>query len=412
MTPAPSTLRLAPSPAAERRPRPIMIVFSHLRWNFVFQRPQHLLTRAAKTHDVFFFEEPVFEPQARAHLRLSSPQPGLTVATPVLPSCLTPREADLFQRSLLGDLLARQDVAESHQRERLILWYFTPMALRFSAHLQPAVCVYDCMDELSQFHGAPGEIVDLERRLLACASVVFTGGRSLYEAKRRLHTDVHAFPSSIDAAHFAKARAGEVEEPADQAGLPRPRLGFFGVIDERFDTRLLEEAARLRPDWQFVMLGPVVKIDPASLPQAANIHWLGQKAYAELPAYLAGWDVGLMPFALNEATRFISPTKTPEFLAAGLPVISTAVPDVVRTYGETGMVEIARDAADLVAKAERLMAGAPAGWREKVDAHLATTSWDRTWSGMAQLIEQHQRARAGQRRPAAPAPLASVEGLA
>ncbi len=392
----PTLARFMARTTPTRQSKTILLVFSHLRWNFVFQRPQHLFTRAAKTQPVIFFEEPVYEGATRAHLRLAQPQDNITVATPVLPRGLTQNEADLFQRSLLGDLLARHDIADGQQRERLVTWYFTPMALRFSSHLKPSLCVYDCMDELSQFRGAPKEIRDLERDLIARAGLLFTGGQSLYEAKRSLHSNAHPFPSSIDAKHFGKARGSTAPEPHDQACIPRKRIGFFGVIDERLDVDLLAEAARLRPDWQFVMLGPVVKIDPATLPRPANIHWLGQKNYDELPAYLASWDLGFMPFALNEATRYISPTKTPEFLAAGLPVVSTAVHDVVRTYGREGLVEIATDPQDFVAKAEALMGLSPEAreaWLKRVDAYLATTSWDRTWGSMAGLIEQHRQQR-------------------
>ncbi len=319
---------------------PLLLCFSHLRWNFVFQRPQHLLTRAAKTQPVAVFEEPIFECGVRAHLRMSNPEPNITIATPILPRGLTENEANLFQRSLLNDLLARFEISDRQQRERLILWYYTPMALKFSGHLDSALCVYDCMDELSNFKGAPAELKDLERDLMARAQLVFTGGMSLYEAKRGRHRGVHAFPSSIDATHFGKARAFTGEQPADQAEIGGPRFGFFGVIDERLDVDLVAALADLRPNWQFAMIGPVVKIDPETLPRRPNLHWLGQKDYQQLPAYLAGWDLGLMPFAINDATRYISPTKTPEFLAAGLPVVSTPVPDVVRTYGN-GLVDIA-----------------------------------------------------------------------
>jgi hypothetical protein len=392
---SPSPARLMPKAPSSRQPKSILLVFSHLRWNFVFQRPQHLFTRAAQSQPVLFFEEPIFEGATRAHLRLSHPQENITVATPILPRGLTQNEADLFQRSLLSDLLARNDIAEGQQRERLVTWYFTPMALRFSRHLQPSLCVYDCMDELSQFRGAPQEIRDLERDLMARAGLVFTGGQSLFEAKRKHHANAHCFPSSIDAKHFGKAR-GAIAEPHDQACIPHKRIGFFGVIDERLDVELLDQMAQMRPEWQFVILGPVVKIDPASLPRHANIHWLGQKNYDELPAYLAGWDLGMMPFALNEATRFISPTKTPEFLAAGLPVVSSAVHDVVRTYGKEGHVEIAGTAEEFIAKAAMLLERTDEqrqAWLARVDAYLATTSWDRTWASMASLIEQNREHR-------------------
>ena len=195
--------------------------------------------------------------------------------------------------------------------------------------------------------------------MLARADLVFTGGQSLYEAKRGQHPRVFAFPSSVDAAHFARARRA-TDDPADQAAIPHPRLGFFGVIDERMDLDLLAAIADARPDWHLVIIGPVVKVDPASYRERANIHYLGKKDYQELPGYLAGWDVALLPFAINESTRFISPTKTPEYLAAGKPVVSTPIRDVVRPYGMRGLVHIAATADDFV-HGDR--AGAHRGWR-------------------------------------------------
>jgi len=212
---------------------------------------------------------------------------------------------------------------------------------------------------------------------------VFTGGHSLFEAKRPLHPNVHAFPSSVDAAHFGKGISGA--DPADQAQLPRPRIGFFGVIDERFDVELLRELASARPAWQFVMIGPVVKIDPAILPQAPNVHWLGARQYPELPYYLGGWDVAILPFALNEATRFISPTKTLEYLAAGKPVVSTAIRDVVQPYGTKGLVRIADRATFAGAIEAALDLPFPAG-QDAVAEMLAATSWDRTWAAMRELV--------------------------
>jgi glycosyltransferase involved in cell wall biosynthesis len=358
--------------------RPQLVCFSHLRWDFVFQRPQHLLSRAALDHDVYFIEEPLFEDGAWPQLRASRRPEGVTVIVPVLP----PSDEDTAA-SMIAELLNPILPPSSRQR---ILWYYTPMAMAFSRDLEADVVVYDNMDELSAFRGAPPRLLDLEAELFSRADMVFTGGMSLYAAKRRRHRNVHPFPSSIDVAHFDQARRRPAE-PADQAAIGGPRAGFFGVIDERMDIDLVAETARLRPDWQFVMIGPVVKIDPASLPRAANIHWLGGKSYRELPAYLGGWDVGLMPFALNESTRFISPTKTPEFLAAGLPVLSTAIADVISPYGESGLVDIVSDAAGLAAGLDRLRARPRDPWLAAVDAHLAGMSWNKTWAGMQRLIQ-------------------------
>ena len=363
----------------------VLLCLSHLRWNFVFQRPQHLLTRAAKTHLVLYFEEPLYESVGRPVLRATDVAPGLRVLTPVLPEGTTPSQAITMQRSLLNNALAAVNY------DRLVLWYYTPMALPFSDHVECDVCVYDCMDELSAFKNAPRELVQMERLLMQRADVVFTGGQSIYEAKRRLHKSIHAFPSSIDVAHFQKARR-PAKDPADQASIPHPRVGFAGVIDERLDVRLLAEAATRMPDVQFVMIGPVVKIDPADLPRLPNIHWLGGKSYADLPAYMANWDMGWMPFALNEATRYISPTKTPEFLAAGLPVVSTAIVDVVRSYGAQGLVQIA-DADDIEEKIREALGNPKDLLRRTVDAYLATMSWDQTWAAMSAHLSRVARPR-------------------
>jgi glycosyltransferase involved in cell wall biosynthesis len=244
------------------------------------------------------------------------------------------------------------------------------------------------MDELSKFKFAPVKLLELEQELIDRSDVVFTGGSSLYEAKKDRHDNVHCFPSSVDRAHFCKARA-RLFDPADQEDLPRPRLGFYGVIDERFDTDLLDKVSAMRPDWSFVMVGPVVKIAPEDLPKRHNIHYLGGKTYDQLPSYLAGWDVALMPFAMNESTQFISPTKTPEYLAGGRPVVSTPVKDVVRTYGELEGVKIAATPEEFVAACEEaleLSRNRESGWLAEADLMLSAASWDTTQARMSGLI--------------------------
>jgi glycosyltransferase involved in cell wall biosynthesis len=364
--------------------RAVLLVLSHLRWDFVFQRPQHLMTRAAATHHVIFLEEPEEEDGATPrHDRFM--RDGVTVLRPVLPRGLSPEVAIAAQRALLETALT------PCAGRPLVLWFYSPMFMEIAGQLAAEAVVYDCMDELSAFRGAPPSMIENERRLLARADLVFTGGRSLFEAKQNLHPSVHCLPSSIDASHFARAR-GAVPEPASLRDIPHPRLGFFGVVDERMDLELVAELAALRPDWSLCMVGPVAKLDPASLPQAPNLHWLGPCAYRDLPAQLAHWDVGFMPFAINASTRFISPTKTPEFLAAGLPVVSTAVTDVVRDYGprngDPGLVEIAHDAREMAAKVEQLLGHRPADWLARVDAKLAESSWDATWARMDALVEE------------------------
>ena len=355
-----------------------LICLSHLRWNFVFQRPQHLMTRFAQERRVFFFEEPIFD-AAVSELRTTRDQ-GVYVCEPHLSRDLSGPAITTELRRLLYEMQIKFAI------DRPVMWYYTPMALEFARDINSSAIVFDCMDELSAFRGAPPELLKREAELLKRADLVFTGGQSLYEAKRERHRHVHAFPSSVDVPHFCSARKGK-NDPADQAAIPHPRLGFFGVIDERMDLDLLDAVASARPEWQLVILGPCVKIDPAHLPRRANIHYLGMKKYEELPAYLSGWDVALLPFAKNESTKFISPTKTPEYLAAGRPVVSTSVRDVVRPYGEQELVYIADAPEDFVAAVERALATPPSGWRERVDRFLSDMSWDRTWFEMSTLID-------------------------
>jgi UDP-galactopyranose mutase len=359
--------------------QPDLVCLSHLRWDFVYQRPQHLLSRFAKSRRVFFVEEPVYG-DWQPHLDITSRGDGLYVVVPRVPQGLRVEAVEAIQKRLIDRLF------EGHEIGDHVLWYYTPMALGWTRHLKPLATVYDCMDELSAFRGAPPALREREAELFRRAGLVFTGGQSLYEAKRDQHRAVYAFPSSIDASHFARARSVS-RDPADQAGLPHPRLGFFGVIDERMDIGLLDAVAAARPDWHLVLVGPVVKIEASELPRRPNIHYLGGKSYEELPSYLAGWDVALLPFARNESTRFISPTKTPEYLAAGKPVVSTSIRDVVRPYGEMGLVRVADTPREFVEAVELSLAEDTTSRMGAVDAFLSQTSWDRTWGRMNELIE-------------------------
>lgn len=359
-----------------------LVCLSHLRWDFVYQRPQHLLSRfAVHKHRVFFFEEPIFQ-DAATHLDISPREDNLFVVVPRISHAdRETRDLVEIQREMLAELFASKNI------ENYILWFYTPMAMDFAADLQPLATIFDCMDELSAFKFAPPELIENERRLLEKADLVFTGGQSLYEAKKDKHPRVFAFPSSIDAAHFEQARR-IAEQPSDQHSIAYPRLGYYGVIDERIDLPLLDEAAALRPDWQFVMIGPVVKIGEHELPRRANIHYLGGKSYQELPAYLAGWDVALMPFALNDSTKYISPTKTPEYLAGGKPVVSTQIRDVVRPYGDLGLVHIAATTKEFVAACQVALSEDANARIEQADKFLSQNSWDQTWAQMADLIDE------------------------
>lgn len=358
-----------------------VICFSHLRWRFVYQRPQHLLSRFANVTRVFVLEEPIFDASAD-HLAGSQEANNLWVLTPHLRAGLLEEEIIAIQKTLLDEFIEEMSIRD------YTLWYYSPMALRFSDHLTPSLIVYDCMDELSAFRFAPPQLTMLDTVLMRKADLVFTGGQSLYEARKQRHHAIYPFPSSIDKHHFLSARQYKLEQD-DQANIPHPRLGFYGVLDERLNLQLIADMASLRQHWHFIYIGPVVKIDPDTLPRAANIHYLGGKEYNDLPKYLAGWDVAIMPFALNESTRFISPTKTPEFLSAGKPVISTSITDVVKPYQQKGLVHIADTAEEFVeAASEILNNGTSSEWLKNVDDFLAEISWDHTWERMYTLMNE------------------------
>lgn len=380
---------------------PAVLCFSHLRWNFVFQRPNHLMSRCARDHRVFFIEEPIFDDEMPRLEQIEVDQ-NLLRLVPHLPKEMSPEEQTASIHALLKSMLAERGVTEAIQ------WFYTPMMLPIADGLPRNLVVYDCMDELSMFMHAPPELVARERTLMSQADVMFTGGMALYEAKRDKHPNVHGIPSSVDVAFFRQARAAQ-NEPEDQRGVAGPRLGYCGVIDERIDLALLEHVARENPTWQIVMLGPVVKIEPASLPRLPNVHYLGGKKYDELPRYLSGWDVALMPFALNEATRFISPTKTPEYLAAGLRVVSTAVRDVVEPYERLGLVRIGRSPEQFVSHIEAALADDGASDAAR-DEFLAQNSWDLTWERMRRLMHD-AASKGGRGSPKLTQPIIPERGL-
>ncbi len=351
-----------------------IVCFSHLRWDFVFQRPQHVLTRADTP--VLFIEEPIPSDRDESYLRLRRVHDDVHVAVPAI-AAGDGAERDL--RRIVDEAMLALGI-DDH-----IAWYYTPAALPFTDHLAPSTVVYDCMDDLTGFDGADPRLPLLEEALLQRADVVFTGGHALYGRMAGRHPNVHAFPSSVDSEHFGAAR-DVTGDPDDQRDIPGPRVGFAGVIDERLDLDLVAAVAELRPEWSFVMLGPVVKIAPDRMPAGPNVHPLGMKHYRDLPRYLAGWDVAIMPFAKNRATRYISPTKTLEYLAAGLPVVSTSITDVVDPYGNRGVVAIADDAQSFVDAIDESLAHDAVHHLRQVDDVLRLTSWDSTARRMHALV--------------------------
>jgi glycosyltransferase involved in cell wall biosynthesis len=373
-----------------------IVCLSHLRWDFVYQRPNHLMARAARGRRVYFVEEPTRHPGNTADFELNV-RDGVVVVRLMVPDSTRPESEIKVLRDLFALFLASEGIRLPW------LWFYTPMALPWTADVRAAAVIYDCMDELSGFKNAPPQIRDFEQRLLQRADVVFAGGRTLYEAKRGQHANAFLFPSSVDGEHFGRAREG-LRDPADQADIAHPRIGYFGVIDERVDLDLIRDVAATRPEWHIVMVGPLAKISEEDLPRAANIHWLGMKSYAELPAYLSGWDVAIMPFALNEATRHISPTKTPEYLSGGRPVVSTPIHDVVHPYGDENLVYIAADADSFAEAIERGLAIDREDLMARADVLLGKQSWDATWTQMEQRVLQSLRNSRAQRIPVAPRP--------
>jgi glycosyltransferase involved in cell wall biosynthesis len=374
-----------------------LIVFSHLRWGFVFQRPQHLLTRLAQRFDVFFVEEPVLREGGHS-LQCVQQAPGVEVLTPFtdIPAGGFHDDQVPALKSLVADFMAERGFAEP------LVWLYTPMALPLVADLEPRAVVYDCMDDLASFRFAPPQLLERERALMELADVVLTGGPSLYEARKQRHPNIHCLPSAVDAAHFAPCNLDGDDLESTLAAelhrtLPHPRLGFFGVIDERLDLGLVERLADLRPDWHVVMAGPVVKIDPAALPRRPNLHWIGMQRYEALPHLMSHWDVCLLPFALNEHTRFISPTKTLEYLAGGKPAVSTPIHDVVSLYGS--VVRIGATAEEFVAAVESTLAESAAeraAWRAAARATVDGCTWDGTADRIAALLQPYVDARPAQ----------------
>lgn len=360
-----------------------LVVFSHLRWDFVYQRPQHLLSRLAASRRVIFIEEPKYDQRYEPFFEQQEPVPNVLVCKPhtrVGVGGFSEEEMPELQR-LLRDFVEAQELVD------YVVWLYTPMALPLAKTLKPRAVVYDCMDELSAFKNAPAGLLEREQGLLDWADVVFTGGPSLYRAKLGRHDNLHCFPSSVDAGHFRQALS--IPEAEDQASIPHPRLGFYGVIDERMDLDLLDELARMRPEWQIVMVGPVTKIEPSDLPRHDNLHFIGARTYEQLPSYLAGWDLCLLPFARNESTKFISPTKTLEYMAAERLIVSTPITDVAEPYGE--IVYLGSTPQQFIAACEKALS-ATEGERETRLSRgrevLANTSWDSTARSMQELIDQ------------------------
>jgi UDP-galactopyranose mutase len=375
--------------------QPTIVCLAHLSWEHVWQRPQHILSRLARHYPVLYINEPFpVETVEAPELRLVAQTNNLTAWQPLFPN-----RAEVLNRwrevylELVGNQLFGRNPAHQNGRlvgpQPLIFWFYTPVPYYFLDHFPADLVVYDVMDQLANFKGAAQDLPEREEQLLAQADVVFTGGRSLYESRRHRHPNVHLFASGVEAAHFAQAFAPETAVAPEIAGLPRPVLGYTGVIDERLDLALIDQVASQHPEWHIVMVGPVAKIEESELPRRPNIHYLGQQPYQRLPALLKGFDVCLMPFALNEATRYISPTKTLEYMAARKPIVSTPVPDVAANWSDA--VAIAGSPAAFIAAVEQSLNEGVAEQNRRLaraQAYVAANSWDRIAADMRALLEE------------------------
>ncbi len=375
---------------------PVIVCLAHLAWDFVWQRPQHILSRLARHFPVVYINEPHITQQTTGdpYLKVVADQDGVTAYQPIFPDRRDVLEAwrEVYVGIVQAELERRGWIERAGEgwttRRPVILWFYTPLPAYFLDHIPATVVVYDVMDELKNFKNAPRNLAEREAQVLARADVVFTGGRSMYLARQSQHPHIHLFASGVDPSHFAQALNPDLTEAAEIVGLPHPRLGFYGVIDERLDLNLLREVADARPDWSLVMVGPLAKIRPEDRPQRPNIHYPGQQPYERLPQFLKGFDVCLMPFAMNEATRFISPTKTLEYMAAHKPIVSTPVPDVVANWGD--VVYIADDPQAFIAQVERALAETPADQaarQAREEDFLARATWEHITAEMRRLIE-------------------------
>ncbi len=381
--------------AAGKTPRrtPI-VVHCHLSWDNVWQRPQQYLSRLAQWHPVLFVETEVRDGDFDAFYehRPAAGCSGVTQLKVVFPHSVWGDGAyvDRERRRLLKTALLEPSL---RQYNRPIQWFYDPMAVTaFLGQLDESLVVYDCMDELSQFRGAPPEMLKREQELLKHADLVFCGGRRLHRVKSAFHADCHFFGCGVDVQHFGRALKRSTSVPEDIRSLPRPIFGYYGVVDERLDYDLLLELAR-QTVGSIVIVGPTAKVRPEELPAHPRLHWLGRREYQDLPRYSKRFDVCLMPFALNEATEFINPTKALEYLAAGRPVVSTAVADVVSLFSDVVKIASSRD--EFISHCQE-QAKAPSRHMQRARLRRAeANTWDRLTAEIENQIRRKEAALAG-----------------
>ncbi len=378
--------RSSASQASENFP---IIVHCHLCWDWVWQRPQQFLSRLSARHRILFVETVGPDPHLAApyaRFRNADGFPNITILRIQFPTWQW-RDADFVDRERRRLVqLALESELLAGQFENPVQWFYDPMAVKaFARQMNEIATVYDCMDELSKFKGAPPAIVERERELLALADVVFTGGRKMFESKSQFNGNCHFYGCGVDVAHFGQARSESTAVFADIAGLKKPVLGYFGVVDERMDYELVAKLADANPNWSVVIIGPAIKVDPDQFPQRPNLHWLGGREYKDLPAYGKGFDVCLMPFAMNEHTQFINPTKSLEYMATGREIISSAVPDVISNFG--AVVKVAHSHDEFIQLCRQAVERPD---QKAIERGLKMAS-ENSWESIVNKLEQHVR---------------------
>lgn len=345
-------------------------------------------------------------------LRLERTPSGVLRAIPVFPTDMRGDEAMLMGAT--RELLVRAVGSGGELSGRFstpVQWFYSPMsATTMLGAFDESLVVYDCMDELAQFRFAPSELVQRERYLLARADVVFAGGVGLADAKSRYNRNVHFFGCGVDVEHFSRAHSPFTLAHPALALATKPVLGYIGVIDERLDYELIARLADTFPHATIAMIGPVVKVAFEELPKRANILWLGQQPFEDLPRFLKQFDVCLMPFAINSATQFINPTKTLEYLATGKPVVSTALFDVVRNY--SSLVRIASTIGEFVIAVQQELEH-PDKTRSDAGIEKASrSSWNAIVDDMSNLMSEALASRREASLATTGVPISGSGGLA
>src|SRR5581483_2571840 len=365
-----------------------LIVHSHLQWDWVWQRPQQFISRLSHKHRVLFVEAPEICADTAAtevQLRQVDQFPNVHVVKITVPAN---RSTDLHwvdqERGRAVESLLSGPLRQKFSS--IIQWFYDPMAATaFAGRFNEQLIVYDCMDELSLFRGAAPELVQRERELLRVADVVFAGGPKIWRAKRKLNRNCFCYGCGVDAEHFGRARDPKLVVAKELTDVPRPVFGYIGVVDERIDYDLLAKLADSTKG-SIAMVGPSTKIDIRDLPRRNNLHWIGGRQYTDLPSYAKAFDVCIMPFAMNEATRFINPTKALEYMATGRPIVSTPVEDVIAQFND--VITIA-DGEATFAEACARAAAQPEVWRiEQGLALAALSSWDSIVARLEQRIAE------------------------